>query len=110
MESMRTVRINRLDHITSDGTKIAFRLHTADQWHKDVHLSVGDAGKFVSLILAELVRHAPPTPTQPPTRLASVPIPARAIGQATAPDGAPLWVVDMGLLQLAFSLPTSKGT
>lgn len=108
--SIHTVRIDKMDHIVCDGTKLAFRMHTADQWHKDVHLSVGDAGKFVALILSELVRHMPPVPNAPPTSLTSAPIPARGFGQATAPDGAPILAVDMGLMQLVFALPPSAKT
>lgn len=107
---LKTVRIDRLEHIACDGTKLGFRMHTADQWHKDVHMSVGDAGKFVALILSALVREMPQVPTVPPVSLTSVPIPARGIGQAIGPTGEPLVAVDMGLIQLVFQLPPSTGT
>jgi hypothetical protein len=104
---LHTVRIDRLDHIICDGTKIAFRMHTADQWHKDVHLSAADAGKFVALILSTLVRDMPALPAGQPTTLTAVPIPAKAIGHGNAPDGTPLVAVNLGLMQLVFSLPAT---
>lgn len=106
MEPMRTTRINRMTDIVCDGTKIGFRMHFADGTDKAVHLSAGDAGKFVTLILSELARKTPPTPVPPPA--SSTPIPAIAIAQAPAPaplEGT-LTAVHLGLFQLAFQTPS----
>lgn len=105
--NVNTVRVDRVSVLGCDGTKIGLRIETADQWHKDVHMSVGDAAKFVSLILSTLVRNTPITPGASPVEMTTIPIPALRTGTGKTPAGEPLLAVDMGLLQLTFQLPSS---
>jgi len=105
-ESLKTVRIKSLSHGACDGTKLGFRMSTADGMHKDVHLSVGDAEKFVAFIITTLQQATPLVPSGSPKTLNAQPIPVRTIGSFRHPtDGSTLLSVDLGLFQLTFVLP-----
>lgn len=88
MEQVKSFRVENIDQMHSDGTKVFFRFRTSDNEEKFMWMPVPMFAKFASVMLANLLEKAPPVPPgTPPQDLFAQPLPARTIGHGTAEDG-----------------------